>query len=58
MSSHLQNRVVALEQAAPHLSKGLCKWVMQFIEKDPAARPQSAAQALSEFVQLSVARSR
>ncbi|MEO0447724.1 MAG: hypothetical protein AAF191_16765, partial [Verrucomicrobiota bacterium] len=51
MMAHLQNNYPPLAQVRPDLPPEMAQWVMWLMNRDPAARPQSAREALDRFPQ-------
>ena len=49
MNSHLQHKVVPLDQIRPDLSPSICQWVMWLINRDIEHRPTDARDALKRW---------
>ncbi len=49
MDLHLQHRVYALNQIAPHVPSTVSDWVMWLMNRDPGHRPAHAQQALESL---------
>ncbi|WP_367870806.1 serine/threonine-protein kinase [Luteolibacter sp. Populi] len=54
MASHLEHRVIPLNQVRPDLPKWACDWVMWHINRYPVERPENARETLKSFIQLDV----
>ena len=51
-SSHLDARVVPLQELRPDLPGAVCAWVMRLLSRRPELRPGSVAEALHAFGEL------
>ncbi|WP_035609429.1 serine/threonine-protein kinase [Haloferula sp. BvORR071] len=54
MASHLEHRVIPLNQVRPDLPRWACDWVMWHINRYPVERPENARETLKSFIQLDV----
>ena len=52
IANHLAGAVILLQNARPDLPPTVCAWVMGLMNRDPAERPASVADALAEFREL------
>ena len=51
-ASHLEARIVPLQELRPDLPGEVCAWVMRLLSRRPESRPASVAEALHTFREL------
>ncbi|MCW1923577.1 protein kinase [Luteolibacter arcticus] len=52
MTSHLEHRVIPLNEVRPDIPKWAADWVMWHINRYPAERPENGRESMKSFIQL------